>query len=182
MQAAATTSENARKRVDGQAKLEANRKNELGWEVPRQTLLEKNEENTSHFHVALSWITQSIRVYIICRPYDEIATCFFNIAYHTNCYCLGSLISSAVEFSWWIPATDQALCHFGSAMKRDKGSKFTFELSYDTAKRKITDSITRVLSFNSCGLAFIAEGYKFRLMWDCFHCFKNEEWQPEWQL
>nr|XP_043605886.1 ATP-dependent DNA helicase 2 subunit KU70 [Erigeron canadensis]XP_043605887.1 ATP-dependent DNA helicase 2 subunit KU70 [Erigeron canadensis] len=39
---------------------------------------EEDEENTSHFHVAVSCIAQSIKVQIINRPYDEIAICFFN--------------------------------------------------------------------------------------------------------
>lgn len=38
----------------------------------------EDEENTSHFHVAVSCIAQSIKVQIINRPYDEIAICFFN--------------------------------------------------------------------------------------------------------
>nr|GEU52139.1 ATP-dependent DNA helicase 2 subunit KU70 isoform X1 [Tanacetum cinerariifolium] len=36
------------------------------------------DEDTSHFHVAVSCIAQSIKVQIINRPYDEIAICFFN--------------------------------------------------------------------------------------------------------
>lgn len=38
----------------------------------------EDQENTSHFHVAVSCIAQSIKVQIINRPYDEIAICFFN--------------------------------------------------------------------------------------------------------
>ncbi|CAH1415087.1 unnamed protein product [Lactuca virosa] len=38
----------------------------------------EDEENTSHFHVAVSSVAQSIKVQIINRPYDEIAICFFN--------------------------------------------------------------------------------------------------------
>lgn len=37
-----------------------------------------NEENTSHFHVAVSSVAQAIKVQIINRPYDEVAICFFN--------------------------------------------------------------------------------------------------------
>ncbi|KAI7725815.1 hypothetical protein M8C21_031772 [Ambrosia artemisiifolia] len=38
----------------------------------------EDQENTSHFHVAVSCIAQSLKVQIINRPYDEIAICFFN--------------------------------------------------------------------------------------------------------
>lgn len=38
----------------------------------------EDEESTSHFHVAVSSVAQSIKVQIINRPYDEIAICFFN--------------------------------------------------------------------------------------------------------
>ncbi|XP_071702193.1 ATP-dependent DNA helicase 2 subunit KU70 [Rutidosis leptorrhynchoides] len=38
----------------------------------------EDQENTSHFHVAVNCIAQAIKVQIINRPYDEIAICFFN--------------------------------------------------------------------------------------------------------
>ncbi|KAL4570302.1 hypothetical protein LXL04_025954 [Taraxacum kok-saghyz] len=38
----------------------------------------EDEENTSHFHVAVSSVLGSIKVQIINRPYDEVAICFFN--------------------------------------------------------------------------------------------------------
>ncbi|KAL8201254.1 hypothetical protein R6Q57_012593 [Mikania cordata] len=38
----------------------------------------EDQENATHFHVAVSCIAQSIKVQIINRPYDEIAICFFN--------------------------------------------------------------------------------------------------------
>ncbi|XP_076908752.1 ATP-dependent DNA helicase 2 subunit KU70-like [Bidens hawaiensis] len=37
-----------------------------------------DQENASHFHVAVSCIAQSLKVQIINRPYDEVAICFFN--------------------------------------------------------------------------------------------------------
>ncbi|KAK1438286.1 hypothetical protein QVD17_04093 [Tagetes erecta] len=38
----------------------------------------EDQENASHFHVAVSCIAESLKVQIINRPYDEIAICFFN--------------------------------------------------------------------------------------------------------
>ncbi|KAD2394320.1 hypothetical protein E3N88_41297 [Mikania micrantha] len=40
----------------------------------------EDQENATHFHVAVSYISQSIKVQIINRPYDEIAICFCNTA------------------------------------------------------------------------------------------------------
>ncbi|XAR65559.1 DNA helicase [Bertholletia excelsa] len=42
------------------------------------TCLREDEEEETHFHVAISCIAQSLKTQIINRSYDEIAICFFN--------------------------------------------------------------------------------------------------------
>lgn len=74
-------------------------------------------------------------------------------------------------------------------MKNEKDSEATLEFSWDTVKRKLTDSITAIengtkLDSESMGsgetasqpssLSAIAEGPRFRLMWTSFQWLKNE--------
>ncbi|XP_052173907.1 ATP-dependent DNA helicase 2 subunit KU70 [Diospyros lotus] len=42
------------------------------------TCLGENQNEESHFHVAVSCIAQSLKTQIINRSYDEVAVCFFN--------------------------------------------------------------------------------------------------------
>lgn len=53
--------------------------------------IQENQEET-HFHVAVSCIAQSLKTQIINRSYDEVAICFFNTV---RCHCVKlRLISS----------------------------------------------------------------------------------------
>ncbi|THF97633.1 hypothetical protein TEA_015698 [Camellia sinensis var. sinensis] len=42
------------------------------------TSLQENQEEETHFHVAVSCIAQALKTQIINRSYDEVAICFFN--------------------------------------------------------------------------------------------------------
>nr|XP_043620766.1 uncharacterized protein LOC122592572 [Erigeron canadensis] len=77
----------------------------------------------------------------------------------------------------------------GSAMKNEKENEATLEFSWDTVKRKLSDSINAIENgtkleneFTGSGqtakqpssLFAIAEGPRFRLMWASFQWLKNE--------
>lgn len=76
-----------------------------------------------------------------------------------------------------------------SDVKNDKDSEVTLEFSWDTVKRKLTDSITAIengtkleneitesgqTANQTSSLSAIAEGPRFRLMWSSFQWLKNE--------
>ncbi|XP_021987903.1 uncharacterized protein LOC110884493 isoform X5 [Helianthus annuus] len=86
----------------------------------------------------------------------------------------------------WRPTELPILC---SAMKNNKDGEIALEFSWDTVKRKLTDSITAIengtklekeviesgqTANQPSSLSAIAVGPRFRLMWASFNWLKNE--------
>uniref|UniRef100_A0A2N9HYL6 Ku70/Ku80 N-terminal alpha/beta domain-containing protein n=1 Tax=Fagus sylvatica TaxID=28930 RepID=A0A2N9HYL6_FAGSY len=59
---------------------------------------QEDQNNESHFHIAVSCIAQSLRTQIINRSYDEVAICFFNTREKKNLQDLsGVFVFSVAE-------------------------------------------------------------------------------------
>ncbi|GMY32211.1 ATP-dependent DNA helicase 2 subunit KU70 [Fagus crenata] len=62
------------------------------------TCISEDQNNESHFHIAVSCIAQSLRTQIINRSYDEVAICFFNTREKKNLQDLsGVFVFSVAE-------------------------------------------------------------------------------------